>query len=298
MKYTIKVWLFTILVSPFLLILALEIFINRITWNETTELLFMVIFMILYGLVLSSPAMLLFWVIERKLTNTLTGNKAKVILSAYSFISVWITFYIFDSEFFGRNFQQMIWVVIYSVTIVIGVWIFKLSQPKKTHNSKSTEEIKSESMTTIELTTIVKAPIQIVFDLSRNIDVHQQSAGNSNEKAIEGVTSGLINYNETVTWKGKHFGIYLTHKSRMTAMDFHTYFVDEMEEGKFRFFKHEHFFEEHDGITTMRDKLCYGTPFGIFGRLFDFLFLKKHLTDFILERNTLLRALSEKQQIH
>lgn len=148
-------------------------------------------------------------------------------------------------------------------------------------------------MTTIKLQTKIKAPIQIVFDLSRNIDIHQQSAGKTNERAIDGITTGLINYNETVTWRGKHFGIYLTHKSRMTAMNFYDYFVDEMEEGKFKYFKHEHFFEEHDGITTMTDKLSYKTPFGIFGNLFDSLFLKKHLTDFILERNAVLRTLSE-----
>ena len=150
-------------------------------------------------------------------------------------------------------------------------------------------------MTKIELTTTIKAPIQTVFDLSRDIDVHQQSAGKTNEKAIDGVTSGLINYNETVTWRGKHFGIYLTHKSRMTAMDFYTYFVDEMEEGKFKYFKHEHFFKEENGNTIMIDKLCYIPPFGILGKLIDTAFLKKHLHNFIIERNEVLKDLSEKQ---
>ncbi|OIV43297.1 SRPBCC family protein [Flavobacterium johnsoniae] len=149
-------------------------------------------------------------------------------------------------------------------------------------------------MTTINLITKINAPKQIVFDASRNIDVHQQSASPSNEKAIAGVTSGLINLNETVTWRGKHFGFYLTHKSRITAMNLHDYFVDEMERGKFKSFKHEHFFEEENGITIMKDKLQYGTPFGIFGSLFDFLFLKKHLNNFLLERNKILKEVSEK----
>ncbi len=152
-------------------------------------------------------------------------------------------------------------------------------------------------MTKIELITEIKAPIQIVFDLSRNIDVHQQSAGKTNEKVIDGVTSGLINYNETVTWRGKHFGIYITHKSRMTAMDFYTYFVDEMEEGKFNYFKHEHFFEEKNGITIMTDKLCYKTPYGLFGKLFDSFFLKTHLHNFIIERNSVLKNLSEESKL-
>jgi len=149
-------------------------------------------------------------------------------------------------------------------------------------------------MTTIYLTTKIKASKQIVFDASRNIDIHQQSASPSKEKAIAGVTSSLINLNETVTWRGKHFGLYLTHKSRITAMNFYDYFVDEMEEGKFKSFKHEHFFEEENNHTIMKDRLQYETPFGIFGKLFDILLLQKHLTNFLLERNKVLKAVSEK----
>ncbi|MBS7255356.1 SRPBCC family protein [Flavobacterium branchiicola] len=151
-------------------------------------------------------------------------------------------------------------------------------------------------MTTINLTTKIKAPKQIVFDASRNIDIHQQSASPSNEKAIAGITSGLINLNETVTWRGKHFGFYLTHKSRITEMNLYDYFVDEMEKGKFKSFKHEHIFEEENGITIMKDKLQYETPFGIFGKLFDVLFLKKHLINFLVERNNVLKEISEKNK--
>ena len=148
-------------------------------------------------------------------------------------------------------------------------------------------------MTTITLITKIKATKQIVFDVSRDIDIHQQSASKSKEVAIAGITSGLINLNETVTWRGKHFGFYLTHKSRITAMDFYDYFVDEMEEGKFKSFKHQHFFEEVNGVTTMTDQLQYKTPFGVFGNLFDFLFLKRHLTTFLLERNKVLKKVCE-----
>lgn len=149
-------------------------------------------------------------------------------------------------------------------------------------------------MTTINLTTKIKAPKQIVFDASRDIGIHEQSASPSKEKAIAGITSGLINLNETVTWRGKHFGFYLTHKSRITAMDLHDYFVDEMERGKFKTFRHEHFFEEQNGFTIMKDKLEYETPFGLFGELFDILFLEKHMTQFLLERNKTLKEISEK----
>jgi len=148
-------------------------------------------------------------------------------------------------------------------------------------------------MTTIKLITKIKASQQTVFDVSRNIDIHQKSASNSKEKAIAGVTTGLINLNETVTWRGKHFGFYLTHKSRITAMTFYNYFTDEMKEGKFKSFKHEHFFEKNNGITIMTDKLQYETPFGIFGKLFDYFLLKNHLTNFLLHRNNILKEIAE-----
>ena len=150
-------------------------------------------------------------------------------------------------------------------------------------------------MTLIEINTKIKAPLQTVFDISRDIDVHQKSASPTNEIAIAGVTSGLIQYNETVTWRGKHFGTYLTHKSRITVMRLYDYFVDEMEEGKFKSFKHEHFFSHENGVTVMKDKILYETHFGFFGKLFDVLLLKRHMTNFVLARNKVLKGLAEKK---
>ena len=148
-------------------------------------------------------------------------------------------------------------------------------------------------MTTIKLTTEINAPIQIVFDLNRNIDIHKQSTSKSNETAIAGVTSGLINKKETVTWRGKHFGFYLTHKSVISEMKIPHYFVDEMIEGRFKKFKHQHFFKQENEKTIMFDVIEYETSFGIAGRFFDYILLKKHLTNFIQERNEFIKVLAE-----
>ena len=140
-------------------------------------------------------------------------------------------------------------------------------------------------MTRIKVTTTINTPIEIVFNNCRNIDIHQYSASKTNEKAIEGRTSGLINKGETVTWKGKHFGIYLKHQSIISEMDFPTYFVDEQLKGHFKNFKHQHFFIKKENLTIMTDILEYETPFGFFGKLFNRLLLKNHLTKFIQNRN-------------
>lgn len=151
-------------------------------------------------------------------------------------------------------------------------------------------------MTTIKITTNYFAPIETIFDTNRNIDIHQQSASKTKEVAIAGITSGLINKNETVTWKGKHFGVYLTHQSIISEMIFPTYFVDEQLKGQFKSFKHQHFFEQKEKCVEVTDILEYETPFGIFGKLFDKLLLKKHLTNFIIHRNSILKDLAEKKQ--
>jgi ligand-binding SRPBCC domain-containing protein len=79
-------------------------------------------------------------------------------------------------------------------------------------------------------------------------------------------------------------------------MEIPSYFVDEMVEGKFKSFKHEHSFNERNGFVIMIDKIQYQTPYGFFGKLFDILFLKKHLTNFINERNSVLKELAENHQ--
>ncbi|AWG21343.1 cell division protein [Flavobacterium faecale] len=148
-------------------------------------------------------------------------------------------------------------------------------------------------MTTIQLSTNIKAPIEVVFDHARNIDTHQKSASKTSEVAIAGTMHGLINKGETVTWRGKHFGFFLQHQSIISQMELHSYFVDEQLKGHFKTFKHQHFFEEIDGQTIMKDVMQYETPYGIFGRVFDKLALKQHLTKFLIERNKVLKVQSE-----
>ena len=140
-------------------------------------------------------------------------------------------------------------------------------------------------MPIIKLKTVINAPKNIVFDLSRSIDLHKLSTVKSNEQAIAGVTSGLIELGESVTWKAKHFGVYQTLTSRITEFKSPDYFVDEMEKGIFKKFRHEHIFEGDDDSTTMIDVLEYVSPLGFLGILADRLFLEKYLEEFLITRN-------------
>ncbi|MCB9261319.1 MAG: SRPBCC family protein [Flavobacteriales bacterium] len=150
----------------------------------------------------------------------------------------------------------------------------------------------------IRLQTIIKAPVERVFDLSRSIDLHQISTSNTDETAISGVVSGLIDLNETVTWKAKHFGIYQHLTSRITELQFPHFFVDEMEKGIFKSLYHKHLFEDNNGSCVMTDYFDYQAPLGILGRLADILFLKKYLTKVLVERNAIIKKYAEGNDWH
>ena len=76
----------------------------------------------------------------------------------------------------------------------------------KVHNKTNTYQ-KAKLMTIIKIETIVKAPIERVFDLARCINLHEATMLKHKEKAVAGVTKGLIKLGESVTWEATHFGI-------------------------------------------------------------------------------------------
>ena len=148
-------------------------------------------------------------------------------------------------------------------------------------------------MPRIELRTEIKADKQIVFDLSRSIDLHKISTEHTKETAIAGKISGLIGLNESVTWRAKHFGIYQNLTSKITEFNRPSYFADEMVKGAFRRFKHEHHFSDLNGGTLMTDIFDYQSPLGILGLLADKIFLKKYMIDLLKERNRIVKEFAE-----
>ncbi|WP_431134345.1 SRPBCC family protein [Psychroserpens mesophilus] len=148
-------------------------------------------------------------------------------------------------------------------------------------------------MPLIEVKTLIKADVQTCFDLSRNIDFHTQSLKHSNEKAIAGKMSGLIELGEWVTWEARHFGIKQQLTSKITEFESPNYFTDEMVSGAFKSFKHEHIFQQKEGNTVMIDKFYFQSPFGLFGKLANVLFLKRYMTNLLNTRNTFLKEKAE-----
>lgn len=148
-------------------------------------------------------------------------------------------------------------------------------------------------MSVLELTTEIKASVETCFNFARSVDLHKASMAQSGEEAVGGVTSGLLELGDEVTWRATHFGVRQKLSSSITAFEFPRYFRDEMTRGAFKAIRHHHRFESLNGTTIMYDRFEYETPFGIFGRVFDKLILRRYMTKLLEKRNRSLKSIAE-----
>ncbi|WP_043933214.1 SRPBCC family protein [Bacillus sp. EB01] len=139
----------------------------------------------------------------------------------------------------------------------------------------------------------INAPIEVCFDLARNVDIHIQTTSATKERAVGGVAKGLLELGNTVTWEAVHFGIKQRLTAKVTMMERPHIFVDIMVKGAFASFVHTHKFVEEKGGTLMMDTFKYKSPLGVIGILADKLFLEKYMKVFIESRAKGLKDIAE-----
>ena len=148
-------------------------------------------------------------------------------------------------------------------------------------------------MPSIRLQTALPSSPEEAFELSLSVDAHTSSMSGSAERAVAGVTSGVLRAGDTVTWRARHFGIPFTMTSRITEYDAPHRFVDEQASGPFRRWWHEHVFDAVAGGTLMTDVVEFESPAGPLGRIADRLVLTAYMTRLLRTRNAwLAEALS------
>lgn len=138
------------------------------------------------------------------------------------------------------------------------------------------------------LRTVSSIEVQELFARSLSIDAHTASMADSSETAIAGVRQGQIGLGESVTWRARHFGLWLTMTSKITELEAPYRFVDEQQRGPFKRFCHEHRFTETADGTLMTDTLEVTAPWGPLGWLAERLFLRSYLNRLIDNRNRYL----------
>ena len=119
--------------------------------------------------------------------------------------------------------------------------------------------------------------------------------GPSGERAIGGVTSGVMKLDDSVTWRARHFGLPFTMSTRITEYEAPLRFVDEQTSGPFRRWRHEHRFDATgDGAgpvnTVMTDTVEFDSPAGPLGRMVNRLFLTRYMRNLFIQRNQWLET--------
>ena len=148
-------------------------------------------------------------------------------------------------------------------------------------------------MPTLELHTTIAAPAERVFDLTRSVDAHAATATSTDERPVGGVTTGLMELGDEVTWSARHLGLRWRLTSRITGFERPTYFRDSMVRGVFRRFDHDHWFESRGDTTHVREVFDFTSPLGILGDLANALAVTRHMRDFLETRAQGLKELAE-----
>jgi ligand-binding SRPBCC domain-containing protein len=151
-------------------------------------------------------------------------------------------------------------------------------------------------MPVIELATLILAPAERVFDLARSVDLHLASTAGSGERAVAGVTSGLLGLGDEVTWIARHFGVRWRLTSQITAFERPRHFRDSMVRGIFHRFDHDHFFEATGAggsQTRMTDRFDFTSPLGPLGVLADGWLLERHMRSLLMQRSKAIRETAE-----
>ncbi|PPA56640.1 SRPBCC family protein [Micromonospora chalcea] len=115
----------------------------------------------------------------------------------------------------------------------------------------------------IELTTVVQAVPETVFDVCLDVDKHTESMGSSAERAVGGIATGRLKAGDAVTLEARHFGRW----------------------------HHEDSFRPNpadSSATLMRDVIDFTAPMGPVGGLVASVILRPYLQRLIARRNSYL----------
>src|SRR5215813_959667 len=144
-------------------------------------------------------------------------------------------------------------------------------------------------MPTIRLETYIQAPPERCFDLSLNVEAHSNSTAQSRERAVAGVTTGMMRLGDTVTWEAVHFGVKQHLTTKITAYDRPYRFTDEMLRGAFHQLRHLHEFVPQSSGTLMVDHFSFRAPLGVLGSIAERLFLTRYMRGLLMTRNHYLK---------
>jgi ligand-binding SRPBCC domain-containing protein len=151
-------------------------------------------------------------------------------------------------------------------------------------------------MVTIKLNTWVNAPVERCFKLASSVEFQIASALPMKEKAVSGVTSGLLREGDTVRWVARFFRLRISHTSLVEGWKPFSHFREVMTAGVFARYEHEHYFAPMDDGTRVRDELKFAAPFGPLGRMVEVMVLRRYVKSLLKRRHAALKRAAESEE--
>lgn len=148
----------------------------------------------------------------------------------------------------------------------------------------------------LEDRTLIAAPIERVYHLTRSIDLFQHALKGYGTHAVAGRRSGLLNEHEEVHWASRHLGLNLRLVSQCVEGRLPHVFTVQRSGGVFPRMEHKHIFIEQSGLeggTLMVNQFSYGAPFGALGAFANPLFLKKYIYKLLQLKNSVIKRVAE-----
>jgi ligand-binding SRPBCC domain-containing protein len=116
------------------------------------------------------------------------------------------------------------------------------------------------------------------------------------EEAVAGTRFGLIEKEDTVTWRARHLFKNRLLRVKVTEMKKPEMFIDEQADGDFKMMKHEHYFKPCENGTILIDLLHFESPYGKLGKWFNKLFLTRYLRRLLEKRNNKIKEYAESEK--
>ncbi|MFT3948860.1 MAG: SRPBCC family protein [Agriterribacter sp.] len=148
-------------------------------------------------------------------------------------------------------------------------------------------------MSSIHLTTFIKAPADRVFNLCRNSTIFKKAFEGRKETLTASASDILVKQGDTMTLSAKHLGKTRALTLRITEMEAQQKFVEEQVKGDLKSFRHEHHFMEVENGTIVIDLVEMEEPRDAIGGMLGKIFLKNYFEKILSKRNELIRQYAE-----
>ncbi len=149
-------------------------------------------------------------------------------------------------------------------------------------------------MAVLRTTMLVHAPVEVVFDLARDVGEHNAALAHTGERAVPpGRTRGLLAEGDLVCFRARHFGLPWRLDARIVALDRPRTFVDVQVRGPFAHLRHQHFFAATGGGTLVTDEIVWTSPAGPLGLAADTLVVRRRLLAILAARSSHLKRRAE-----